>query len=134
MTFTAVNAADSGLPHTLAIARCAGYQDLPQLENGAVDTDALGVDFLGGTDNIEPGQEGSIEFDRDKRGDGLVRSSPGERQTDLGRADGRNDRRLGYGVFSPGHGLDGPNGRGGSPPRLERRVRLGISRLMTEDL
>lgn len=50
-------------PHAFAIARGTSYEELPQLDNGAVDTDALGDDFLGTTDNIDSGGTGSIDFD-----------------------------------------------------------------------
>ncbi len=60
-TFALSNTGEN--PHALAIARGTSYEDLPQKENGAVDTDALGDDFLGASDNVDPGGTGSIDFD-----------------------------------------------------------------------
>lgn len=61
ITFALSNTGEN--PHAFAIAKGTSYEELPQLENGAVDTDALGDDFLGTTENIESGDTGSIDFD-----------------------------------------------------------------------
>jgi uncharacterized cupredoxin-like copper-binding protein len=51
-------------PHAFAVAKGTSYEELPQLDNGAVDTDALGADFLGSIDdNIAAGGTGEITFD-----------------------------------------------------------------------
>lgn len=42
--------------HELAIARGASYEELPLLENGAVDEDALGAGFIGRTETFGGGQ------------------------------------------------------------------------------
>lgn len=42
--------------HEFAIARGASYEELPLLENGAVDEDALGADFIGRTETFGGGQ------------------------------------------------------------------------------
>ena len=60
-TFALENTGEN--PHALAIARGTSYEELPLKENGAVDTDALGDDFLGASDNVDPGGTGSIDFD-----------------------------------------------------------------------
>ncbi len=55
---------DGEFPHALAIARGTSYEDLPlKDENGAVDIDALGDDFLGTTENLQPGEAATITFD-----------------------------------------------------------------------
>lgn len=61
VTFAIENVGEN--PHAFAIARGNSYDDLPQKSNGAVDTDALGDEFLGRIDNIESGQSGEIEFE-----------------------------------------------------------------------
>lgn len=61
LTFNAVNNGEN--PHAFAIARGTSYEDLPQKDNGAVDTDALGADYLGTTANLQSGEEESITFD-----------------------------------------------------------------------
>lgn len=50
-------------PHAFAIARGVRYEDLPQKSNGAVDTDALGDDYLGTSDNVPSGEAGAVEFE-----------------------------------------------------------------------
>ena len=60
-TFALSNTGEN--PHALAIARGTSYEDLPQLDNGAVDTDALGADFLGTTENIDSGGTATIDFE-----------------------------------------------------------------------
>ena len=50
-------------PHAFAIVRGDSYEELPQLDNGAVDTEAMGDDFLGSTDNVEVGDSTEITFD-----------------------------------------------------------------------
>lgn len=60
-TFALMNVGEN--PHAFAIARGTSYEDLPQKDNGAVDQEALGDDFLGSADNIDPGGSGSITFD-----------------------------------------------------------------------
>lgn len=40
---------DSDIAHEFGIARGASYEELPQLENGSIDEEALGADFLGKT-------------------------------------------------------------------------------------
>ena len=62
VTFALTNSSTE-FPHAFAIARGTSYEELPQLDNGAVDTDALGDDFLGGSENVEVGATGSISFD-----------------------------------------------------------------------
>ena len=49
--------------HALAIARGARYEDLPRKQNGAVDTAALGDDYLGASDTVDPGATGTVEFE-----------------------------------------------------------------------
>ena len=61
LTFAVENVGEN--PHALAIVRGDRYEDLPQLDNGAVDTEAMGDDFLGTTDNFETGEGGEITFD-----------------------------------------------------------------------
>ncbi|MEL7158227.1 MAG: hypothetical protein AAFN30_16730 [Actinomycetota bacterium] len=61
LSFALTNVGEN--PHTLAVARGSSYDDLPQKENGAVDTDALGADFIGGGDNVDSGGTGAIDFD-----------------------------------------------------------------------
>ena len=51
------------LPHELGIARGMSYEDLPKLDNGAIDEAALGDAFLGKTDVVEPDGTASIDFD-----------------------------------------------------------------------
>lgn len=60
-TFSLTNVGEN--PHALAIARGTAYEDLPQKDNGAVDTEMLGDDFLGTSENVASGESGSIEFD-----------------------------------------------------------------------
>lgn len=50
-------------PHALAIAKGTSYEELPQLDNGAVDTETLGDDFIGSSENVEPGATGTVDFD-----------------------------------------------------------------------
>lgn len=50
-------------PHQFGITRGTAYEDLPLLDNGAIDEEALGDDFLGKTDNFDSGAGGSIDFD-----------------------------------------------------------------------
>ena len=58
-----VSNVDPERPHALAVVKGDAYESLPQLDNGAVDTEAMGDDFLGTTENIEPGQDGAISSD-----------------------------------------------------------------------
>lgn len=60
-TFALMNVGEN--PHAFAIAKGTSYEDLPQKDNGAVDQEALGDDFIGSADNIDPGGSGSITFD-----------------------------------------------------------------------
>ena len=60
-TFALTNVGEN--PHAFAIVRGDAYEDLPQLDNGAVDTDAMGDDFLGASDRIESGASGEVEFE-----------------------------------------------------------------------
>lgn len=63
-TLTFAVTSDGENPHALAVARGTSYEELPQKEeNGAVDIDALGDDFLGTTDNLDPGGSTTIDFD-----------------------------------------------------------------------
>lgn len=63
-TLTFAVTSDGENPHALAVARGTSYEELPQKEeNGAVDIEALGDDFLGTTDNLEPGGSATIDFD-----------------------------------------------------------------------
>ncbi len=61
VTFALDNTGEN--PHALAIARGTSYEELPQLDNGAVDTDALGDDYLGTSEDIASGASGTVEFD-----------------------------------------------------------------------
>lgn len=54
---------DPERPHAFAVVKGERYEDLPQLDNGAVDTDEMGDDFLGTTENIEANATGEISFD-----------------------------------------------------------------------
>ncbi|MGI9616288.1 MAG: hypothetical protein ACR2QO_25460 [Acidimicrobiales bacterium] len=49
--------------HALAIARGGAYEDLPLKSNGAVDTDELGDDYLGSSDDVASGETSTVEFD-----------------------------------------------------------------------
>ena len=61
LTFAVENTGEN--PHAFAIVRGDAYEDLPQKDNGAVDIDAVGDDFLGNTDNLETGESTTIDFD-----------------------------------------------------------------------
>jgi hypothetical protein len=62
LTFEVTN--DGEFPHRLAIARGTRYEDLPVLDNGAVDTTTLGPDFLGEQlANLATGEAGAIDFE-----------------------------------------------------------------------
>jgi len=62
ISFSLSNAGEN--PHAFAVVKGTSYEELPQLDNGAVDTDALGADFLGSTDdNVAPGGTGEVTFD-----------------------------------------------------------------------
>jgi hypothetical protein len=50
-------------PHEFGIARGPSYEELPLLDNGAIDEAALGADFLGKIDRLESGGSVSTEFD-----------------------------------------------------------------------
>lgn len=50
-------------PHALAVARGTAYEDLPLKSNGAVDTDELGDDYLGASDNVASGDTGTVDFE-----------------------------------------------------------------------
>ncbi|MGH1488517.1 MAG: hypothetical protein ACRBK7_03850 [Acidimicrobiales bacterium] len=58
--FSVVNNGEN--PHAFAIARGTSYEDLPQKDNGAVDTEALGADYLGTTSNLQSGETEDISF------------------------------------------------------------------------
>jgi hypothetical protein len=60
-TFTVSNSGEN--PHALAVARGTSYEELPLLDNGGVDTGALGDDFLGASDRIDSGQEAAVDFE-----------------------------------------------------------------------
>lgn len=60
-TFAITNAGEN--PHALAIAKGTAYEDLPLKDNGAVDTDALGADFLSGTDNVPSGESSTLDIE-----------------------------------------------------------------------
>ena len=49
--------------HALAVARGTSYEELPQLDNGAVDTETLGDDFLGASNEISNGATTTVDFD-----------------------------------------------------------------------
>ncbi len=61
ITFSVGNSGEN--PHAFAIVRGTSYEDLPLKDNGAVDIDAVGDDFLGTTDNLETGDAADITFD-----------------------------------------------------------------------
>lgn len=61
LSFAVVNNGEN--PHAFAIARGASYEDLPQKENGAVDTEALGDAYLGTTANLQSGETEDITFE-----------------------------------------------------------------------
>lgn len=61
LTFALMNVGEN--PHAFAIARGTSYEELPQTENGAVDQEALGEDFIGAAENVAPGESGSVTFD-----------------------------------------------------------------------
>ena len=61
VTFAVDNVGEN--PHAFAIARGTSYEDLPQKENGAVDTDMLGDDYLGTTEDLASGDSTTIDFD-----------------------------------------------------------------------
>jgi len=61
VSFTATN--EGNFPHEFGIAVGVSYDDLPQLDNGAIDEAALGDDFLGKTDTIAAGENATIDFD-----------------------------------------------------------------------
>jgi hypothetical protein len=64
VTFEVVNDAGSEFNHEFAIIAADSYEELPKLENGAVDEDALAEgQFLGRTEVLEPGQAETITFD-----------------------------------------------------------------------
>lgn len=64
VTFDVVNDAGSEFNHEFAIIAADSYEELPKLENGAVDEDALAEgQFLGRTEVLEPGQAETITFD-----------------------------------------------------------------------
>ncbi len=58
--FALTNAGEN--PHALAVAKGASYKDLPQKDNGAVDTEKLGADFIGSSENVAKGATGSVEL------------------------------------------------------------------------
>jgi len=59
-----VNDGASEFNHEFAIIAAATYEELPKLDNGAVDEEALAEgQFLGRTAVLEPGQAESITFD-----------------------------------------------------------------------
>ncbi len=60
LAFSVINNGEN--PHAFAIAKGASYEDLPQKDNGAVDTEALGADYLGTTANLQSGEEEDITF------------------------------------------------------------------------
>lgn len=52
INFEVVNSSDT--PHEFGVARGSSYEDLPQLDDGSIDEDALGDDFLGKTAVVDP--------------------------------------------------------------------------------
>jgi uncharacterized cupredoxin-like copper-binding protein len=48
-------------PHALAITVGDAYESLPLLDNGAVDTDTLGDDFVTSSENVEPGASATLD-------------------------------------------------------------------------
>lgn len=64
VTFDVVNEGTSEFNHEFAIIAAETYDELPKLENGAVDEEALADgQFLGRTAVLEPGQAETITFD-----------------------------------------------------------------------
>ena len=64
VTFDVVNDAGSEFNHEFAIIAADSYDELPKLDNGAVDEQALAEgQFLGRTAVLEPGQSETITFD-----------------------------------------------------------------------
>ena len=60
-TFAVTNVGEN--PHAFAIVEGNSYEELPQLDNGAIDTDVLGDAFLGSTDPLQSGLDVEIEFE-----------------------------------------------------------------------
>lgn len=48
--------------HALAVAKGESYAALPKLDNGAVDTEKLGADFIGKSDILSGGGTGTVTF------------------------------------------------------------------------
>ena len=66
VTFDVVNDGGSEFNHEFAIIAADSYEELPKLDNGAVDEEALEEgQFLGRTAVLEPGQTETISFDLD---------------------------------------------------------------------
>jgi uncharacterized cupredoxin-like copper-binding protein len=64
VTFDVVNEATSEFNHEFAIIAAATFEELPKLDNGAVDEEALEEgQLLGRTATLEPGQTETISFD-----------------------------------------------------------------------
>ena len=64
VTFDVVNDATSEFNHEFAVIAADTYDELPKLDNGAVDEEALAEgQFLGRTERLEPGQAETITFD-----------------------------------------------------------------------
>ena len=64
VTFDVINDGTSEFNHEFAIIAAGTYEELPKLDNGAVDEDALADGMLlGRTERLEPGQAETIAFD-----------------------------------------------------------------------
>lgn len=60
-TFTVAN--DGSFTHKFGVARGDSYETLPLLDNGAIDEETLGADFLGDTENFDSGQTSEFAVD-----------------------------------------------------------------------
>ena len=60
-TFAVTN--EGQFPHEFGIAMGTSYEDLPKLETGAIDEEALGADFLGKTEILDAGAMTEVGFD-----------------------------------------------------------------------
>lgn len=61
VTFEVSN--DGDFPHEFGITRGTTYEELPLLDNGAIDEDTLGDDVLGRTERLDSGATTTIEFE-----------------------------------------------------------------------
>lgn len=60
-TFAVTNGGN--FPHEFGIARGPSYEELPLFDNGGIDEETLGDDFLGKTETIDPGGATTIDFE-----------------------------------------------------------------------